>query len=148
MNKNSMLFGVSSTLSACKRKCELLTPSGRDPHCETCAAPEKTPAFPVLQTWSDPAHHLQKQSMLRHWNQQGHVCKQLLLPCDGWRAEHHAAALIWTSWLRSLVQTKEKLFSPAGVVLSVRMFLSFHWENHHDNDSNTLGEVTKEFSSV
>lgn len=36
----------------------LLTPFERDPHCETCAALQKTPVFPVLQTWYNPTHHL------------------------------------------------------------------------------------------
>lgn len=36
----------------------LLTLFEIDPHCEICATLRKTPAFPVLQTWYNPTHHL------------------------------------------------------------------------------------------
>ena len=46
----------------------MLTLSGRDPHCETCATLQKTPMFPVLQTWYIPVHHLSKQNRTNQYN--------------------------------------------------------------------------------
>lgn len=44
-----------------------LTRVGRDPHCETCATPQKTPVFPELQTWYNPTHHLANEKTSCKW---------------------------------------------------------------------------------
>lgn len=47
---------------------QFLTLFERDPHCETCLTLQKTPVFPVLQTWYNPAHHLPKEKTASKYN--------------------------------------------------------------------------------